>query len=27
LVFWHFGLNWFFWAWMTCLPVVIDCLD
>jgi hypothetical protein len=25
LVFWHFGLNRFFWAWVTCFPAVIYC--
>ena len=27
LVFWHFGLNRFFWAWVTCFPAVIYCSD
>jgi hypothetical protein len=27
LVFWYFGLNRFFWAWVTCFPAVIYCSD
>ncbi len=27
LVFWFFGLNRFFWAWVTCFPAVIYCAD
>ena len=27
LVFWFFGLNRFFWAWVTCFPAVIYCSD
>lgn len=25
LVFWHFGLNRFFWAWLTTFPAIIYC--
>ena len=25
LVFWHFGLNRFFWAWATTFPAIIYC--
>lgn len=25
LVFWHFGLNRFFWAWLTSFPAILYC--
>ena len=25
LVFWFFGLNRFFWAWMASFPVILAC--
>jgi hypothetical protein len=25
LVFWHFGLNRFFWAWCASFPAIIHC--
>jgi hypothetical protein len=25
LVFWYFGLNRFFWAWLAAYPALIGC--